>query len=113
MNVVVVSPTPSLQPLHGTTLPSSSLEQFKPEDIADSLTVIEGEFYSKITQADYIAQVRGTPITTHIASASKINNCLVNWVKSHIMRSGNVCLGEHVSLNELSLICFFLLAIRT
>jgi hypothetical protein len=107
MNVVVVSPTLSIQPLHGTTLPSSSLEQFKPDDIADSLTVIEGEFYSKITQADYIAHVRGTPITTHIASASKINNCLVNWVKLHIVRSGNVCLGEHVSLNELSLICFY------
>ncbi|KAF8496698.1 ras guanine nucleotide exchange factor domain-containing protein [Russula emetica] len=85
MNVVVVSPTPSLQPSHGTTLPSSSLEQFKPEDIADSLTVIEGEFYSKITQADYIAHVRRTPITTHIASASEVNNRLVNWVKLHII----------------------------
>ena len=94
MNVVVVSPTPSLQPLQGTTLPSSSLEHFKPGDIADSLTVIEGEFYSKITQADYIAHVRGTPITSHIASASKINNRLVNWVKLHIIRSGNVCFGE-------------------
>jgi hypothetical protein len=106
MNVVVVSPTPSLQTLHGTTLPSS-IEQFKPEDIADSLTVIEGEFYSKITQADYVAHVRGTPITTHIASASKINNRLVNWVKLHIIRSGNICLGEHVSLNEQSLIRFY------
>jgi len=94
MNVVVVSPAPSLRPLHGTTLPSSSLEQFKPGDIAGSLTVIEGEFYSKITQADYIAHVRGTPITTHIASASKINNRLVNWVKLHIIRSENVRLGE-------------------
>ncbi|SRR6266852_1015089 len=97
MNVVIVSPTPSLQPLDGTASPSSSLEQFKPEDIADSLTEIEGEFYSKITEADYIAHVRGTPITTHIASASKINNRLVNWVKLYIMRSGNVCLGEQVS----------------
>lgn len=86
MNVVVVSPTPSLLPLHGTTLPSS-LEQFKPEDIADSLTVIEGEFYRKITQADYIAHVQGTPITTHIETASKINNRLANWVKLHIIRS--------------------------
>lgn len=85
MNVVVVSPTPSLQPLHGTTLPSSSLEHYEPEDIADSLTVIEGEFYSKITQTDCIAHVRGTPITTHIASASKIHNRLVNWVKLHII----------------------------
>ena len=98
INVVVVSPTPSLQPLHGTTLPPSSLEHFKPEDIADSLTVIEGEFYSKITQADYIAHVRGKPITTHIASASKINNRLVNWVKLHIIGSENICFGEHVCL---------------
>jgi hypothetical protein len=98
MNVVVVSPSPSLQRLHGTTLPSSSsLEQFEPEDIADSLAVIEGEFYSKITEADYIAHVRRKPITTHIASASKTNNRLVNWVKLHITRSGNVCLGEHSS----------------
>ena len=43
MNAVVVSPTPSLQPSHGMTLPSSSLEHFEPSDIADSLTVIEGE----------------------------------------------------------------------
>jgi hypothetical protein len=108
MNFFVPSPALSVQPLHGTTLPSPSLEQFKPEDIADSLTVIEGEFYSKITQADYIAHVRGTPITTHIASASNINNRLVNWVKLHVIRSGNVCLGEHVSLNDI-----LLLAIRT
>jgi len=107
MNVVVVSPTPSLQPLHGMTLPSSSLEQFKPEDIADSLTVIEGEFYSKITQADYIAHLRGMPIPMHIASASKINNRLVNWVKLHIIRSGKFCLGEYVPSNELSLIRFY------
>ncbi len=106
MNVVVVSPIRPSQPLHGTTLPSSSLEQFKPEDIADSLSVIEGEFYSKVTQADYIAHVRGTPITTHIASATKINNRLVNWVKLYIVRSGNVCLAEHVSFNE-SLICLY------
>ncbi len=90
MNVAFASPTMSLQPLHETTLPSSSLEQFKPEDIADSLSVIEGEFYSKITHADYIAHVRGTPITTHIASATEINNRLVNWVKIHIVRSGSV-----------------------
>lgn len=106
MNVVIVSPTPSLQSLHGTTLPSSSLEQFKPSDIAESLTAIEGEFYSKITQADYIAHVRGTPITTHIASACKINNRLVNWVKWHVIRSGKVCFGEQVSLNGLLLIRF-------
>ncbi|KAI0282529.1 hypothetical protein BGY98DRAFT_88392 [Russula aff. rugulosa BPL654] len=84
LNVIVLSPTPTLQTLHGAALPSS-LEQFKPEDIADSLAVIEGEFYSKITQADYIAHLRGTPITAHIASASKINNRLVNWVKLHII----------------------------
>jgi hypothetical protein len=89
MNAAVVSPAPSLQPLHGTTLPFSSLEQFKPDDIADSLTVIEGEYYSEITQADYIAHLHGTPITAHIASASEINNRLVNWVKLHITRSGN------------------------
>ena len=101
MNVVVVSRTPSL---HGTTLPSSSLEQFKPEDIAKSLTVIEGEFYSKITEADYIGHVRGTPITTHIASARNIHKSLVNWVRLHIMRSVNVCLGGS---NGLSLIRFY------
>ena len=96
MNIVVVSRTPSL---HGT-LPSLSLEQFKPKDIADSLTVIEGEFYSKITEADYIAHVRGTPITTHIASARNIHKSLVNWVRLHVMRSVNVCLGERVCLNR-------------
>jgi len=101
MNVTVVSPTPSLQSWHGTTLPSSSVEQFKPEDIADSLAVIEGELYSKITEADYIAHVRRKPITTHIASASKINDCLVNWVKLDIIGSGNVYLAKHVSLIEL------------
>jgi hypothetical protein len=103
MNVFVTSPTPTLQTLHGTTSPTS-IEQFKPKDIAESLTVIEGEFYSKITEADYIAHVRGTPITAHIASASKINNRLVNWVKLHIIRSGTIYLREHVSSNELSLI---------
>ncbi|KAH9989792.1 hypothetical protein BJV77DRAFT_1015930 [Russula vinacea] len=91
MNVVVVSPTSPSQPLHGTTLPSPTPEHFKPEDIANSLSVIEGEFYSKITQADYIAHLRGTPITTHIASATRMNNRLVNWVKVKIVwRSGNV-----------------------
>jgi hypothetical protein len=85
INVVFVSPTSPPQLLHGKTLPSS-LEQFKPEDIANSLSMIEGEFYSKITQADYIAHLRGTPITTHIDSATKINNRLLNWVKMKIWR---------------------------
>jgi hypothetical protein len=85
MIVVVVSPTSPPQSLLGTTLPSS-LEQFKPEDIAHSLSVIEGESCSKITQADYIAHLRGTPITMHIDSATKINNRLLNWVKMKIWR---------------------------
>jgi hypothetical protein len=91
MNVDVVSPIspPRPQPLRETTL-SYSLEHYKPEDIANSLSVIEGEFYSEITQADYIAHLRGTPITTHISSAARINNRLVNWVKGKIWRSGNV-----------------------
>jgi son of sevenless-like protein len=87
MNVVVVSPTSPSQPVRGTTLPPTSPEQFKPEDIANSLSVIEGEFYSKITQADYIAHLRGTPVTKHIASATEINNRLVNWVKVKIIWS--------------------------
>jgi hypothetical protein len=91
MNIAVVSPIspPRPQPLRETTSPSS-LEHYKPEDIAKSLSVIEGEFYNEITQADYIAHLRGTPITTHIASAASINNRLVNWVKGKIWRSGNV-----------------------
>jgi hypothetical protein len=108
INAIVVSPTPSLQPSHGTTSSSSSsLERFKPEDIADALAVIEGELYSKITEFDYIAHVRGTPATTRITSASKINGHLVNWVKLDIIGSGNDCLAKHVSLIELSLICLY------
>ena len=89
MNVAVLSPVspPRSQPQRETTLPSS-LEHYKPEDIAKSLSVIEGEFYSEITEADYIAHLRGRPITTHIASAAKINDRLVNWVKGKICRSG-------------------------
>ena len=94
MNAAVASRTssPQPQPLQATTLLPPSLDHYKPEDIATSLSTIEGEFYSKITQIDYIAHLQGMPITTHIASATKINNRLVNWVKGKIWRSGSVCL---------------------
>jgi len=88
MNVVVVPPTSPLQQPYDMKSPSSP-EQFKAGDIALSLSVIEGEYYSKITQADYIAHLRGKPITKHIESATKVNNRLVNWVKTKIVRSGN------------------------
>ena len=96
MNVVVVSPTPSSLPLPPPGAKSPSLEQFRAEDIAKSLSVIEGEAYSKITQADYIAYLQGTPITMHIATAIETNKRLVSWVKGKIWRSGSVCLGEHL-----------------
>ena len=78
-----------LQPSHGHRrgLPRSP-GRFKPTDIAHSLTVIEGECYAKISQADYVAHLRGT-VSEHIEFARKINNRLVNWVTSKILRSGS------------------------
>ncbi|KAH9967849.1 hypothetical protein BC827DRAFT_1168576 [Russula dissimulans] len=99
MNVAVVSPTSPLRQPYDTKSPSSP-EQFKAGDIALSLSVIEGDYYSKITQADYIAHLRGKPITKNIESAAKVNNRLVNWVKTKVLRSGNdfffVCFGQNV-----------------
>ncbi|KAI0003232.1 hypothetical protein BJV74DRAFT_881694 [Russula compacta] len=88
MNAVIIPTSPS-QSLDGI-MPPPSPQQFKPTDIAISLTVIEGDYYSKITQIDYITHLRGTPITKHIESATKINNCLVNWVKRKILSSEDV-----------------------
>jgi len=93
MNIIVTSPSSSTKSHHETRSPPLSPEQFKPGDIAISLSLIEGDHYSKITQADYIAHLRGTSITNHIESATKINNRLVNWVKTKILRSGSVCVG--------------------
>jgi hypothetical protein len=92
MNVVVISPTLPTRS-HDETKPPPSPEKIKPGDIALSLSVIEGNRYNKITQADYIAHLRGTFITEHIKSATKINNRIVNWVKMKILRSGSVCPG--------------------
>jgi hypothetical protein len=74
-----------LRPQQRPSSPSSP-EQFKARDIAVSLSVVEGECYSEITQADYIAHLRGTPITAHIAFTTKTNNRLMNWVKMRILR---------------------------
>jgi len=90
MTVIVTSPSSSTKSYIETRSPPPSPEQFKPGDIAISLSLIEGDHYSKITQADYIAHLRGTSITNHIESATKINNRLVNWVKTKILSSGDV-----------------------
>jgi son of sevenless len=63
-----------------------SLGQIKAVDIAISLSVIEGDCYSKITQADYVAHIRGAPITKHIEFAIELNNRLSSWVKTKILK---------------------------
>jgi hypothetical protein len=85
VNVVVTLPSPRSQPSLGIGSPLS-LDQIKPVDIATSLSVIEGEYYSKITQADYIAHLRGESITKHIECVTKLNNRLAIWVKRKILR---------------------------
>jgi hypothetical protein len=85
MNVDVTPSTPSLQLSLGIGS-SFSLDQINAVDIAISLSMIEGEYYSKITQADYIAHLRGEPITKHIECAIELNNRLSNWVKEKILR---------------------------
>jgi hypothetical protein len=62
-----------------------SPEKVKAVDIAISLSVIEGDYYSKITQSDYIAHLQGAPITNHIEYATELNNRLVSWVKKKIL----------------------------
>jgi hypothetical protein len=85
MNVVVKHPSPRSQPSLGIGSPLS-LNQIRAVDIAKSLSVIEGEYYSKITQADYIAHLRGEPITMHIECATELTNRLSSWVKEKILR---------------------------
>src|SRR6267142_233569 len=94
MNVVIVFPTSPTRS-HYSTKPPPSPEKIKAGDIAISLSVIEGDCYNKITQADYIAHLRGTSISDHIESATQINNRIVNWVKMNILRSGSVCAGVY------------------
>jgi hypothetical protein len=88
MDVVVTPPSPPSRPSLGGFGPQAplALDQIKAGDIAISLSVIEGEYYSKITQADYIAHLHGTPITKHIEWAIELNNRLANWVKKTILR---------------------------
>jgi hypothetical protein len=87
MNAVVASPVSPLRPTSEQSLgPPPPLDQFKAPDIAYSLTVIEGERYAEISQADYVAHISGS-ISKHIESATKVNNRLVNWVKKKILGS--------------------------
>jgi hypothetical protein len=90
MDVVVAPPVSPSQPSsrHRPGSPSSPV-QFKAPDIALSLTVIEGERYAEISQADYVAHLRGA-VSKHIESATKVNNRLVNWVKQNILCSEDV-----------------------
>jgi hypothetical protein len=86
MNVIIVSPiSPTRSQCEIRQLPSP--ERIKAGDIAISLSVIEGGYYNQITQADYIAHLRGSSITKHIESTTQMNNRLVNWVKMKILRS--------------------------
>jgi hypothetical protein len=88
MDVVVASPVSPLQPCGGSPL---SPDQFKASDIALSLTVIEGERYAEISQADYAAHLSGA-VSKHIESVTKVNNRLVNWVKKKILGSADAFL---------------------
>ncbi|KAI0303379.1 hypothetical protein B0F90DRAFT_1816200 [Multifurca ochricompacta] len=89
MDAIVTSPILPSQSRLGTGLPSFP-EQVKAIDIAISLSVIEGDSYGKITHADYIAHLRGSPITKHIELATKANNRLVNWVKRKVLSPEDV-----------------------
>lgn len=64
--------------------PPLSPDQIKAPDIALSLTVIEGERYAQISQADYVAHLNGA-VSKRIESATKVNNRLVNWIKKRIL----------------------------
>jgi hypothetical protein len=85
MNVIIVSPITPTRSHEVRRTPAP--ERIKAGDIAISLSVIEGDCYNQITQADYMAHLRGKSITKHIESATQMNNRLVNWVKSKILRS--------------------------
>ncbi|KAI0262880.1 hypothetical protein BC834DRAFT_939214, partial [Gloeopeniophorella convolvens] len=92
LDIVVASPASPASATrirHGTGTPSSP-EQIKAVDIAHALTIIEGDCYNEITQADYIAHIIGTPFTNHIETATKTNNRLVNWVKTKVLSSDDV-----------------------
>jgi len=90
MDVVVASPVSSSHSDNRLRPGSpSSLDRFKATDIALSLTVIEGERYAEISQADYVAHLRGAN-SKHIESATKVNNHLVNWVKQNVLGSEDV-----------------------
>ncbi|KAH9039389.1 ras guanine nucleotide exchange factor domain-containing protein [Lactarius hengduanensis] len=85
MDVVAAPPVSPLQPSGGHRPgPPPSPNQFKAADIALSLTVIEGEHYAEISQADYVAHLRGA-ISKHVEFATKVNNRLVNWIKKKIL----------------------------
>ncbi|KAH9057104.1 ras guanine nucleotide exchange factor domain-containing protein [Lactarius deliciosus] len=85
MDVVAAPPASPLQPSGGHRPgPPPSPNQIKAADIALSLTVIEGEHYAEISQADYVAHLRGA-ISKHIEIATKVNNRLVNWIKKKIL----------------------------
>jgi len=84
------SPVSPLQTTSGQSLgPPPPLDQIKALDIACSLTVIEGERYAEISQADYVAHLTGAT-SKHIESATKVNNRLGNWVKKKILGSEDV-----------------------
>jgi hypothetical protein len=84
MNVVVTHLLPRSQPSL-ESLPSLEIVKIKAVDIAISLSVIEGDLYNKITQADYIAYLRGAPISEHIKSVTQLNNRVESWVKKKIL----------------------------
>jgi hypothetical protein len=70
------------QPSLGSSL---TLDKVKAVDIALSLSMIEGDIYGKITQADYIAHLREAPMTRHIECATRLNNRVDSWVKKKIL----------------------------
>lgn len=61
-----------------------------PRDVAECLTLVEGEAYDKILPADYIAQVLALSVANHVEAASATNNKIGYWVKWSILRQDRI-----------------------
>lgn len=87
MDAIVASPvSPSQLSGEHSPGPPPSPGQFKAPEIALSLTVIEGERFAAISQADYVTHIGGAN-SKRIESVIKVNNRLVNWVKKKVLGS--------------------------
>ncbi|KII88779.1 hypothetical protein PLICRDRAFT_42015 [Plicaturopsis crispa FD-325 SS-3] len=79
-----------MSPVSSSFSSSAVVKPEAPIDLAQALSITEGDLYSRIIQDDYLAYFKNIGGQTPIDAALVKNRTIMNWIKKSILRSEDV-----------------------